>query len=75
MIKMNLLFTRIRFQSFDTLRLLMKCFQIPSKNIHMKKKFKIEGEELIRISIMRLHYPLRWTDLYTYFPGRILLVY
>jgi len=62
--------TRFRFQSFTQLRRLLAGFRFPTGKITLKHGYKIEAEELIMISLTRLSFPYRWSDLYERFPGR-----
>ena len=56
--------TRFRFQSFTQLRRLLAGFRFPTGKITLKHGYKIEAEELIMISLTRLSFPYRWSDLY-----------
>lgn len=60
---------RFRFSSFDQLESLLKYFQIP-KDIRLKKGYRSTGEEVLLISLTRLHFPSKWADLKPWFPGR-----
>lgn len=61
---------RFRFQSFDQLQRLLVGFCFPTGLIKLKNRYKIQAEELIMISLTRLAFPARWSDLYERFPGR-----
>jgi len=61
---------RFRFQSFDHMRRLLIGFQFPTGKIILKKGYSIYAEELLLISLSRLSFPGRWSDLYERFPGR-----
>jgi hypothetical protein len=61
---------RFRFQSFDQLQRLLRGFCFPTGFIILKKGYRIKAEELIIISLTRLAFPARWSDLYERFPGR-----
>ena len=61
---------RFRFQSFDAMRRILICFNFPLGPITLKKNYKSRSEEIILISLSRLSFPLRWSDLYERFPGR-----
>jgi hypothetical protein len=61
---------RFRFQSFDQLRRLLVGFCFPTGLIKLKNRYKIQAEELVMISLTRLAFPARWSDLYERFPGR-----
>ena len=59
-----------RNHSFDQLRRLLVGFCFPTGLIKLKNRYKIQAEELIMISLTRLAFPARWSDLYERFPGR-----
>jgi hypothetical protein len=61
---------RFRFQSFDSLRRLLRAFQFPLGDVKLHKGYKSTAEEIILISLTRLCFPSRWTDIYERFPGR-----
>jgi len=61
---------RFRFQSFDCLRRILIGFQFPEGIIILKKGYKIKADEMLMISLSRLSFPNRWSDLYERFPGR-----
>ena len=61
---------RFRFQSFDALRRLLRAFQFPLGDIRLKHRYKSTAEEIILISLTRLSFPYRWSDIYERFPGR-----
>jgi len=61
---------RFRFQSFDCLRRLLDGFGFPRGKISLKNHYTIYADELLMISLTRLAFPLRWSDLYERFPGR-----
>ena len=55
---------RFRFQSFGALTRLKLCFQFPVGYIRLNRRYKSIAEEIILISLSRLSFPSRWTDLY-----------
>ena len=61
---------RFRFQSIGTLTRLKQCFQFPVGYIRLNRRYKSIAEEIILISLSRLSFPSRWTDLYERFSGR-----
>ena len=64
---------RFRNQSFDQFQRLLVGFCFPTGLIKLKNRYKIQAEELMRIimiSLTRLAFPARWSDLYERFPGR-----
>ena len=61
---------RFRFQSFACLQRLINCFRFPGGKIILQKRYKSTAEEILLISLSRLSFPLRWSDLYERFPGR-----
>ena len=61
---------RFRFQSFDSLRRLLRAFRFPPGDIKLKNRYKSTAEEIVLISLTRLTFPHRWTDIYERFPGR-----
>jgi hypothetical protein len=58
-----------RFQSGDQLRELLLGFQFPIGVIRIKGS-KFTAEEILLISLIRLSWPLRWSDVRRYFPDR-----
>ena len=61
---------RFRFQSFAQLRRLCEGFRFPQGKIILETGYKSTAEEIILISLTRLAYPSRWSDLSERFPGR-----
>ena len=61
---------RYRFQSIDILRRFQAAFHFPVGEIQLPRRYKSTAEEIILISLERLSFPHRWTDLYERFPGR-----
>jgi len=61
---------RFRFQSFDHLRKLCEGFRFPKPYIITKHGYKSGTEEMLMISLTRLSFPYKWSDLYERFPGR-----
>ena len=61
---------QFRFHSFDCLRELKRCFRIPDGFITVGKGYKMFNEEIIMVSLTRLHYPLTWHMVKKDFPGR-----
>ncbi len=57
-----------RFRSVAQIRRLIQGFQIPE--IIRVKGSKFSNEEGMLVLLMRLAYPLRWSDVLVYFPGR-----
>ena len=51
---------QFRFHSFDCLRRLKQCFRIPDGFIIVGKGYRMHSEEIILVSLTRLHYPLTW---------------
>ncbi len=56
------------FRSVAQIRRLIQGFQIPE--IIRVKGSKFSNEEGMLVLLMRLAYPLRWSDVLVYFPGR-----
>ena len=63
---------RFRFQSFDHLRRLIVGFQFPTGKIKIsgKRGHVSTAEEILLISLTRLSFPSRWSDMAERFPGR-----
>jgi len=61
---------RYRFQSIEILQRFKVAFHFPAGEIALPKRYKSDAEEIILISLERLSFPHRWTDLYERFPGR-----
>jgi hypothetical protein len=61
---------RYRFQSIDILRRFKTAFHFPVGIILLPHRYKSNAEEIILISLERLSFPHRWSDLYERFPGR-----
>ena len=61
---------RYRFQSIQTLQRFKAAFRFPGGMIKLAHRYKSTAEEIILISLERLSFPHRWTDLYERFPGR-----
>jgi hypothetical protein len=61
---------RFRFQSFDHLSKLCEGFRFPKPYIITKHGYKSGTEEMLMISLTRLSFPYKWSDLYERFPGR-----
>ena len=61
---------RYRFQSIETLQRFKTAFRFPFGNIRLQHRYKATAEEIILISLERLSFPHRWSDLYERFPGR-----
>ena len=70
--------SRFRFQSFGQLRRIKTCLQFPVGCIDIGHRYKSTAEQIISISLSRLAFLARWTDLCERFPGifvqRIFLV-
>ena len=60
---------KLRFQSLEQLQRLQVGFRF-SKGIIRIKGYKFTSEEIILISLTRLHYPLSWNQVLLEFPGR-----
>ena len=64
---------RYRFQSFDHLRRLIVGFQLPAGKIKITEgrgRHTSTAEEILLVSLSRLSFPHRWSDLAERFPGR-----
>jgi hypothetical protein len=61
---------RYRFQSIDTLQRFKAAFRFPNDAIKLPHRYKSNAEEIILISLERLSFPHRWSDIYERFPGR-----
>jgi hypothetical protein len=61
---------RFRFQSFGNLRRLLVGFNFPVGDIKLRHGYVMKAEEILLISLTRLSFPSRWSDLYERFPGR-----
>ena len=59
-----------RFQSFDHLRRLLAGFKFPTGIIRVGKGYRTCAEEILLISLSRLSFPHRWSDLKERFPGK-----
>ena len=57
-----------RFQNGNQLRQLINGFQIP-QTVKIKT-YRFSGEEIILISLIRLAWPYRWSDVKLHFPDR-----
>ena len=62
--------SRFRFQSFDEMRRFLHAFGFPDGDIILPRGYKTNAEEILLISLTRLAFPLRWSDMYERFPGR-----
>jgi len=62
--------TRFRFQSFDEMRRFIRVFRFPNGTIQLSNRYTSTAEEILLISLTRLSFPLRWSDMYERFPGR-----
>jgi hypothetical protein len=60
---------RFRFTSMDQLRRILHCFNFPTAPFSYKT-YLLFPEEALLISIYRLSWPLKWSQLYEVFPGR-----
>ena len=64
---------RYRFLSFDHLRRLIVGFQLPAGKIKITEgrgRHTSTAEEILLVSLSRLSFPNRWSDLAERFPGR-----
>ena len=63
---------RFRFQSFDHLRRLIVGFRFPTGKILISgaRRHVSTAQEILLISLTRLSFPSRWSDLAERFPGR-----
>ena len=59
---------RFRFQSFNNMRRLIDGFRFPEPFIIIQKGYKSSTEEMLMISLTRLSFPCRWSDIYERFP-------
>lgn len=59
---------RFRFNSVAQLLRLKEGFQLPA--FFRSRGSRFTGEEALLISLIRLSYPSRWSDVMNYFPGR-----
>ncbi len=60
---------RFRFPSMAQLKRLIVAFRLPTGKIRIKT-YVFKAEEILLISLTRLCWPQRWSDLYERFPGR-----
>ena len=64
----GLMGARFRFRTVDDMVRLLKGFQLPE---HIKvHTYTYTNQEVLMISLLRLSYPYRWTDVMQFFPGR-----
>jgi len=61
---------RFRFQSFNHLKRICDGFRFPKPYIVTDHGYKAGTEEMLMISLTRLSFPYRWSDLLERFPGR-----
>ena len=61
---------RFRFQSFEALNRLKLAFRFPEGPIRLENGSKTHAEEMILVSLSRLAFPHRWSDLKEQYPGR-----
>ena len=61
---------RYRFQSIEILNRIKAAFRFPINDIKLPHRYKSNAEEIILISMERLSFPHRLSDLYERFPGR-----
>lgn len=60
---------RFRFQSVEQMRRILLSFNLPTGIVKVKT-YSFTSEEILLISLTRLSYPLRWSDMYERFAGR-----
>ena len=60
---------QFRFTNGNQLRRLLNGFRFPDGTVRIKK-YKFTSEEILLISLTRLSWPLRWTDVQERFPNR-----
>ena len=61
---------KLRFQSINQLERLKNGFRFPTGYIRITT-YKFTAEEIILISLTRLHWPLAWKNVVKEFPGRM----
>lgn len=66
---------RYRFQSFEALNRLKLAFRFPEGAIRLDNGIKTSAEEIILVSLSRLAFPHRWSDLLEQYPGRHVTVF